>query len=330
MKFHTYEQLAEGCRIGWRNHARCIGRLHWQSLKVLDRRDARTAEEIAQGCVDHLRLATDGGRIRSVMTVFPARRGLRIWNSQLIRYAGYRQPDGSVVGDPANAELTEVAQALGWRGRGGRFDVLPLVIQVPGRSPELFDLPEDAVLEVPISHPDLPWFADLGLRWHAVPAISNMAFELDGVIFPAAPFNGWYVSFEIGARNFSDENRYNQLPEVAQRMGLDTRTSGSLWKDRALIELNQAVIHSFKQAGVKLVDHHVAARQFVTHEERERRQGRVAPADWAWVVPPISGSTAPTFHRSYSAEPVLSPNFHYQPDPWTQPQPARCPFADAA
>ena len=34
-----------------------------------------------------------------------------MWNAQLIRYAGYRQPDGSVIGDPANADFTEVRPA---------------------------------------------------------------------------------------------------------------------------------------------------------------------------------------------------------------------------
>ena len=32
----------------------------------------------------------------------------RIWNSQFIKYAGYKQADGSVIGDPASVELTEV------------------------------------------------------------------------------------------------------------------------------------------------------------------------------------------------------------------------------
>lgn len=318
------QRLEQACKVAWRNHARCIGRLHWQSLRVLDKRDARTAEEVADACVEHLRLATNGGKIRSVMTVFAP--GTRIWNSQLIRYAGYRQHDGSVIGDPVNADLTQIVQAMGWRGGGGRFDVLPLVVQVPGEAPQLFELPQDAVLEVEITHPDLPWFAELGLRWHAVPAISNMAFELDDVTYTAAPFNGWYVGFEIGARNFGDEDRYNLLPVVAERMGLDTATSASLWKDRALIELNQAVLHSFRSAGVRIVDHHVATKQFVTHEERERQAGRTVSADWAWVVPPISGSATPTFHRSYSVEPGLTPDFRYQPEPWTE----RCPFSNAA
>lgn len=58
--------------------------------------------------------------ISSAITVFPQRapgRGdFRIWNSQLVRYAGYRQQDGSVRGDPANVEITEVGTG---RGEGG-------------------------------------------------------------------------------------------------------------------------------------------------------------------------------------------------------------------
>lgn len=49
---------------------------------------------------------------RSAITIFPQRtdgkHDFRVWNSQLIRYAGYKQPDGQIVGDPANVELTEV------------------------------------------------------------------------------------------------------------------------------------------------------------------------------------------------------------------------------
>lgn len=48
----------------------------------------------------------------------PGRGDFRIWNSQLVRYAGYRQQDGSVRGDPANVEITEVGVGR-WK-RGGQ------------------------------------------------------------------------------------------------------------------------------------------------------------------------------------------------------------------
>jgi len=54
---------------------------------------------------------------------------------------------------------------------------------------------------------------------------------------------------EIGARNLGDVNRYNLLPVIAERMGLDTRSDRTLWKDRALVELNVAVLSSFARHG---------------------------------------------------------------------------------
>ena len=317
----TYRELVHGAALAWRNHSRCVGRLHWRALHVIDRRDALTSDDVFEACVEHLRLATNGGDIQPMITVFGARRPdgaeIRIWNSQLVRYAGYRQPDGSCLGDPLNAGLTQAIQRLGWRGPGGRFDVLPLVIQMPEAEPRIFELPRDAVLEVPVQHPEFGWFADLELRWHALPAISDMRLELGGLTYPACPFNGWYVSSEIGARNLSDSCRYNLLEVIAFRMGLDIRTTRSLWKDRALIELNQAVLYSFDKAGVRIVDHHVAGRQFCVHQERERAAGRATPADWSWIVPPISGSTVPTFHQAYS-DTNIRPNFYRQPEPWVR------------
>ncbi len=309
---HTPEELAFGARVAWRNSNRCIGRLYWRSLRVRDRRRVTTAEGVALECVQHLREATNDGKIRPTITVFapdlPWRRAPRILNEQLIRYAGHRMDDGTIVGDPRNADLTDVAAKLGWEGRGTRFDVLPLVIH-PGRGkPLLCNLPGDAVLEVPIVHPEYEWFAELGLRWHAVPAISDMCLEIGGICYPCAPFNGWYMGTEIGARNFADADRYAMLPEVARRLGLDTSTERTLWRDHALVELNVAVLHSFERAGVTMTDHHTESRRFLKHLEKEERAGRVCPADWSWIVPPLSGAATPVFHRYYD-ESELSPAY---------------------
>lgn len=49
---------------------------------------------------------------RSAITIFSqrtdGRHDYRIWNGQLISYAGYRSSDGSIIGDPINVEITEV------------------------------------------------------------------------------------------------------------------------------------------------------------------------------------------------------------------------------
>ncbi|ROO84411.1 nitric-oxide synthase [Actinocorallia herbida] len=309
---HTPEELEYGARVAWRNSSRCIGRLYWRSLRVRDRRGVSSGAEIAAECVEHLREATNGGRVRPVVTVFapdgPEARAPVIHNDQLIRYAGYPGHLGAGTGDPAGEPLTRLATRLGWRGRGGAFDVLPLVVEGRGEPARWFDLPADAVLEVPLGHPELAAFAGLGLRWYAVPAVSNMTLEIGGLRYPAAPFNGWYMGTEIGARNLADTDRYDLLPAVADLLGLDTRDEATLWRDRAMVELNVAVLHSFRKAGVTITDHHTEARRFLSHLAREERAGRVCPADWSWIVPPLSASATPVFHRLYQ-DADLRPNY---------------------
>jgi nitric-oxide synthase len=302
---HTLAELTFGARVAWRNAARCIGRLYWNSLHVRDRRGLSLPSDVAAESIAHLRESTRGGRIRSTITVFapdrPGRPGPRIVNEQLIRYAGHRRPDGTVLGDPRSLDLTTRAVALGWDRpyQLGPFDVLPLLVTDGNGSTSLHNVPRDAVLEVLISHPEYAWFADLGLRWHAVPAISNMPLEIGGVRYPAAPFNGYYVGTEVGARNLADTDRYDMLPAVAACLGLDTSSARTMWKDRALVELVRAVHHSFDQAGVTMGDHHTESERFLTHLDREERAGRRCPADWSWIVPPMSASTTPVFHRYY-------------------------------
>ncbi|MFF0865553.1 nitric oxide synthase oxygenase [Nonomuraea sp. NPDC003560] len=314
---HTFEELEFGARVAWRNSGRCIGRLYWRSLKVRDRREVTTAEGVAVECVAHLREATGEGRIRPTVTVFapdtPAMPGPRVLNDQLVRYAGHRLNGGGVLGDPRNAELTDLAKELGWRGGPGRFDVLPLVVRAGLGDPLVCNLPGDAVLEVPLLHPEYAWFAELELRWHAVPVISDMCLEIGGVCYPCAPFNGWYMGTEIGARNLADSDRYDLLPEVAEHLGLDTSTERSLWRDHALVELNVAVLHSFERAGVTITDHHTESRRFLTHLEREERAGRRCPADWSWIVPPLSGGATPVFHRYYDTCELTPAYVHRHP-----------------
>ncbi|MET9952523.1 nitric oxide synthase oxygenase [Streptomyces sp. NPDC006339] len=312
---HSPAELAFGARVAWRNAARCIGRLYWRSLVVRDLRHVTSPDEVAAQCFEHLRLAGNGGRIRPVVSVFapdrPGRPGPRIVNDQLVRYAGHRTPDGRRVGDPRGATLTERARALGWKREDEPFQVLPLMVRErPGARPEWYELPDDAVTEVPLRHPDHGWFAELGLRWYAVPAISDMVLEIGGVPYPAAPFNGWYMGTEIGARDLADADRYDLLPVVADRLGLDRSSERTLWRDRALVELNVAVLHSFQEAGVTMADHHTESERFLRHIAQERRHGRATPADWSWIVPPVSGSATPVFHRYYDpVDPSLRPAF---------------------
>jgi len=318
--WHTPAELAFGARVAWRNSSRCIGRLYWRSLRVRDRREVTAAPDIAEESVTHLREATNGGKIRPMITVFapdkPDRPGPRILSSQLVRYAGYDIVGGGVIGDPANAHLTRLARGLGWPGArpAGRFDILPLLVQEAGAPVTMHQIPADAVLEISIEHPEFRWFANLGLRWYAVPVISDMYLDIGGVCYPAAPFNGWYMCTEIGSRDLGDSGRYDQLRVIAAHMGLSVANDRNLWKDKAMTELNLAVLHSFGAAGVAITDHHTESVRFLQHVEREERHGRACPADWTWIVPPAASSATPVFHRYYP-DFDRTPNFYHHPAP---------------
>nr|WP_213585009.1 nitric oxide synthase oxygenase [Paenibacillus sp. J2TS4] len=316
---HTYEELVHGAKMAWRHSNRCIGRLFWNRLQVFDARNLTSEDAIYQALLRHIEFATHGGEIRSAITIFKQtvrnQEPVRLWNHQLLRYAGYEAPDGGVIGDPSSVDFTRICTSLGWRGEGTPFDLLPLVIQCHDRKPRLFELPGEIVKEVPIHHPELDLFSGMEVKWYAVPIISDMRLEIGGISYAAAPFNGWYMGTEIGARNLADKSRYNLLPRVAEAMGLDTSSSGSLWKDRALVELNVAVLHSFRTSKVSIVDHHTAAQQFGVFQKIEEREGRCVTGRWSWLIPPLSPATTDIFHSTYEDR-VDSPNYYYQPKPY--------------
>ncbi|KAG3269558.1 nitric oxide synthase 2 [Ictidomys tridecemlineatus] len=265
--FKEFLMLFWNCQGGWSLKelkgiiALFVPQKHDCVKMVFDARSCSTAQEMFEHLCRHIRYATNNGNIRSTITVFPQRsdgkHDFRVWNSQLIRYAGYQMPDGTIRGDPANLEFTQLCIDLGWKPRYGRFDVLPLVLQADGCDPEFFEIPPELVLEVPMEHPKFEWFRELDLKWYALPAVSNMLLEVGGLEFPACPFNGWYMGTEIGVRDFCDVQRYNILEEVGRRMGLETHMLASLWKDRAVTEINVAVLHSFQVRQVEPWKTHV-------------------------------------------------------------------------
>uniref|UniRef100_A0A8D1NYD5 Nitric oxide synthase n=1 Tax=Sus scrofa TaxID=9823 RepID=A0A8D1NYD5_PIG len=276
----TGDELIFAAKQAWRNAPRCIGRIQWSNLQVFDARSCSTAQEMFEHICRHLRYATNNGNIRSAITVFPQRsdgkHDFRVWNAQL-------------------------CIDLGWKPNG--------------HDPELFEIPPDLVLEVPMEHPKYEWFQELELKWYALPAVANMLLEVGGLEFPGCPFNGWYMGTEIGVRDFCDVQRYNILEEVGRRMGLETHKLASLWKDRAVVEINVAVLHSFQKQNVTIMDHHSAAESFMKYMQNEYRSRGGCPADWIWLVPPISGSITPVFHQEMLNY-VLSPFYYYQVEAW--------------
>ncbi|MBL6719824.1 MAG: nitric oxide synthase oxygenase [Planctomycetes bacterium] len=313
---HTPEELAFGARVAWRNHARCIGRLHWRSLEVIDRRGTREPDAIATALFEHIRWAQGDGRIRSAITIFdpvsPGDLPPFVESRQLIQYAGHLRPGARVLGDPQTVESTRHAAALGWRPSGGepsRFDLLPLLIRSAAGQRSAHPLPEGLVREIHLEHATETGLGRLGLRWYALPVVSGMILTIGGLEYPCAPFNGWYMGTEIASRNLADERRYDLLPEVAAALGLEA-VDGSLWRDHALTALNEAVLHSFQREGVSIVDHHAASEQYMEFARTEEGHGRTPAGDWTWIVPPQASSACPVFHLDMQPRTEV-PNYYW-------------------
>jgi nitric-oxide synthase len=314
---HTEEELAYGARVAWRNHGRCIGRIYWESLEVFDCRRLTKPDEMIARMGEHMRHALGDGRIRSIISVFapvrPNALPAYIESAQITQYAGYLRSDGSVLGDRQNVEPTRIAMSLGFRppDTQGAFDHLPILVRDQSDRRVLGQIPRSSVRDVPIVHPNYPEIAELDLRWYSVPCVSSMIMTIGGIDYPCAPFNGFYMGTEIASRDLVDKNRYDLLPAVAERLGLDISSKGTaLWRDRALTELNVAVLHSFRSAGVTMVDHHTASDQFMEFHRREQLCGRRVAADWRWIVPPQAGGICDVFHlKMKNFHPV--PNYYH-------------------
>ena len=254
---------------------------------------------------DHISRAARSGSSEMFVTCFASgsastRVGPRVWNDQLLRFAGYSEPDGSILGDPANALFTQMLeQRFDWRGPAkGRtaFDYLPHVVQIdPSSPPELFDVFSCAAAPVAIWHPQIQCVAGLDLRWYPIPAVSSMELSVGGLLYTACPFNGWYASTEV-VRDLCDEERYNILPRLAALLGLDTSKNASLWRDRAQLVMSEAVLHSFAHAKVAMVDHHTMIEGFYEWYLNELSDRGYCPGNWKWVIPPQTSSCS----RAYS------------------------------
>merc|ERR1719431_1452025 len=96
--WQTKDELSWGAKTAWRNAARCSGRIVWRTLKLFDCRDVTTAEDMFKAMIRHFDYSYNKGNIRPALTLFRERRegeiDLRVWNYQMLGYAGYRQKDG--------------------------------------------------------------------------------------------------------------------------------------------------------------------------------------------------------------------------------------------
>ena len=273
---------------GWRGatpaaaSAGCTG----AACVVRDRRQVTAPDEIADELVRHLRAgrAARAAAIRPVISVFaPAHAGpagaadVERAADPLRRATARRTAAWSATRDTRSSPTT--LQRLGWRGkRDGRSTCCRWRSRPPTARCRCSSCPRTPSGRCRSAHPELRWFAELGLRWHAVPAISNMRLAIGGVDYPLAPFNGWYLGTEIGARNLADPDRYNLLPLVAARMGLDTSTRAHAvaGPGAGRAEPGRAVLLRRRPAPASATTT-PSRERFLAHLAAEERAGRVTP-----------------------------------------------------
>ncbi|CAF1285137.1 unnamed protein product [Adineta steineri] len=318
---HKTDELEYGCQLAWRNSSRCINRLYWRTFKALDHRNIRTNDEMFKAICDHIHFAYNGGTLQASVLIMNPKS--RVWSSQYFRYACYEQSDGSLLGDPANLELTKIAIQVGWNKieeKRTQWDLLPIIVQVePNEDPSWYELPDDLQFQVFLSHPDKKYdtaIKSLGLRWFAQPYVSEKAIEVGGIFYRCVPFSGWFMETEIG-RNLCDIQRYNFIPKLADLLDMDITAAANsqLNIDRLYVEINASILYSFEKAKIAIVDHHTAATGFMKFMKAEIKQRGNTPCDWVWIVPPISSGMSSVFHQEMLNY-VVKPRVVDQNEPW--------------
>lgn len=198
--YQTTGELDFGIKRAWRNARKCIGRNHYQELKLCDLRSVTSSKEMAEKLIASAIQAFNDGRIQPTVFVFAPRvngsRGPVFLNHQLLDYAGYEVEDGSILGDPSNVTLTKAMIEMGWTppSKRGRWDLLPLVAMAEGDKPAMMKIPAPLSEPVSIRHPDhLEAFQKLDLNWKVAPILTRLGFDIGGVQYTAAPFMGWLV-----------------------------------------------------------------------------------------------------------------------------------------
>jgi hypothetical protein len=73
----------------------------------------------------------------------------------------------------------------------------------------------------------------------------------------------------------------------------------------------RCIFELLKKANVTIVDQHTASDSFIKHSENEKKLRGGCPADWVWIVPPMSSHLTSVFHQemlNYN----LKPSFEYE------------------
>lgn len=98
---------------------------------------------------------------------------------------------------------------------------------------------------------------------------------------------------------------------MAKCLGIDSSSNTTMWQDKVRLIANEAVLWSFNQSAVTIVDHFSQAEQFMTFFRDEMKTRGGCPSDWVWINPPQSSSMTEVFHQEMLNY-QLRPSFDYQ------------------
>jgi len=142
---HTTDELSDGAKMAWRNAA-----LHRPALLaqpvVLDRRrlapPTRFSRCSCTTCTPPVAARSAGDRIFAAAQ--PGQPFRRVWNEQLIRYAGYRA-GRPPIGDLRLERFPAAMRGFGCQGKGRGFGP-PLAVDAT-EGVRLYELPERSIRE---------------------------------------------------------------------------------------------------------------------------------------------------------------------------------------
>ncbi|CAG0892944.1 unnamed protein product, partial [Darwinula stevensoni] len=149
--------------------------------------------------------------------------------------------------------------------------------------------------------------APSGTEWYCGAAWDQNGVHQISSCWPWTKEGCWTVNQESKGVSSKQENAYSQ------------GTIG--WKECYCQSdlCNTAALTVFPsripESGVTIMDHHAASESFMRHLENEMKSRGGCPADWVWIVPPLSSSLTPVFHQEMALY-HLSPSFEYQIPAW--------------
>lgn len=278
---HTQDEIQVGARIACRN-SMCPYNGLLSQLDVWNKGNLVTYEAMSGAIIDHLAtVAAESGkdrtRKRSILVLFGPREvfdmtGTRFWTPSFTEYAGYSQDDGKILGDPRNVELTAHLIKHGlWKAPEVKsaFDMLPVVLKIPGQRPYVVPVPDGMRKEVRIEHPTCAAIAELNIRWPAFTIASSLRLCIGGVTYPCCAFNRIFFRSEVIKGICSRDGLVKQW---ADSMGIPQ--SDRLREKRALLEMEEAILHSFAGQDAVILSDDTKEDLRLQHERNEIKAGR--------------------------------------------------------